>query len=102
MSDQPDQQRLNFNPIEATQEEREKMRRLSLQWTLEEEEEDFQRLPFETLEEFSAARDAHLQTIEAFGVIQRPPSIAWEMMNGQRPPRRQPRQLPLPFDKPTP
>ena len=97
MPDNSDQQRFDFNPIEVTPEQREFIRRLSLQWTLEEEEEDFQRLPFETLEEFIAARDAHLRTIEAFGPIQRPPSVAWEMMNGQRPPRRQPRQLTLPF-----
>ena len=78
------------------------MRRLALQWTLEEEAEDFKQLPGETLTELLAARDAHLRTIGAFGVIEKPPSVAWEMMNGQRPPRRQPRQLPLPFDKPTP
>ena len=78
------------------------MRRIALQWTLEEEEEDFKRLPFETLEEFWAARDAHLRTIEAFGPIQRPPSVAWEMMHGQRRPRRPPRQLKLPFEEPKP
>lgn len=96
----PDQQRLDFNPIEATPEEREKMRRLALQWTLEEEAEDFKRLPGETLEEFFAARDAHLSAIELFGVaMPREPCEAWKMINGQsRPPPRQPRQLPLPFE----
>ena len=102
MSDNPDQRSLDFNTIEATPEQREIFRRLALQWTLEEEEEDFKRLPGETLEEFWAARDAHLRTIEAFGVTEKPPSVAWEMMNGQRPPPRQPRQLPLPFDNLTP
>lgn len=98
----PDQQRLDFNPIEATPEERERMRRLTAQWTLEEEADDFRQLPGETLDEFLSARSAHLRTIEALGVLQRPQSIAWEMIHGQRPPARPPRQLPLPFEGPSP
>ena len=78
------------------------MRRLVLQWTLEEEAEDFKQLPGETLEEFLEAREQHLREVEAFGVTPRPPSIAWEMIHGQRRPPRQPRQLPLPFDTPKP
>ncbi len=99
----PDQQRLDFNPIEATPEERACMKRLIDQWTREEAEEDFTRLPGETLEEYLRERDLYLRDLEAFGpVMPKEPSVAWQMVQGKRPLRQQPRQLLLPFEGPTP
>ena len=96
----PDQQRLDFNPIEATPEERERMRRIAAQWTREEAEEDFKRLPGESLAEFLEERDRYLRDLEAFGpAMPRPPSVAWQMVQGQRrPPPAPPRQLKLSFE----
>lgn len=99
----PDQQRLDFRPLEATAEERERMRRLIAQWTLEEAEEDFKQLPGESLAEFMEARAQHLREIEAFGPqFPKEPSEAWQLVQGLRQVPRDytPRQLGLPFDAP--
>ena len=96
----PDQQRLDFNPIEATPEERERIRRIALEWTREEAEEDFTRLPGETLEEYLRERDLYVNGVVAFGGgMPKEPSVAWQMVQGRcRPPLPAPRQLKLPFD----
>lgn len=77
------------------------MRRIINQWTLEEEAEDFQKLPCETVAEFLAARDAHLSSVAAFGpMFSKPPKEceAWKIMHGQRAATPQPQQLALPFE----
>ena len=99
---------LDFNPTEYTPEERARMRRIIDQWTIEEEMEDFKRLPFETLSEFLHEREIHLMQLEAFGPdFKREPKIseAWKLLNngGRAPPAPdQPRQLTLPFEGPKP
>lgn len=93
---------MNFNPIEATLEQSERLRRIALQWTLEEEAEEFRQLPGEPLGEFLEAREAHLRNIELFGPLFPPKtSEAWEIVQGLRRtmPKREPRQLELPFDE---
>jgi hypothetical protein len=97
---------LNFSPIEATPEERARLRREIEQWSREEAAEEFQPLPGESLAEFFAAREEYLQALETFGPQFPPrPSEAWQMVQGQvvpgqgrAPPSLQTRQLKLPFD----
>ena len=98
---QPRQYTLDFNPTEFTDEERARMRRIVDGWTIEEEMEDFTKLPCETVAEFLAAREAHRSQLEAFGPqFQREPKIseAWQMVNrqGHTPPPAH--QLSLNFD----
>ena len=94
----PDQQRLDFNPIEATPEERERIKRVVDEWTREEAEEDFQRLPGETLEEYLRERDLYVRSVVAFGEgMPREPSVAWLMVQGKCRPPPTPRQLKLPY-----
>lgn len=105
MATDPVQRTLDFNPIEMTDEERERSRRRIEKWTIEEEMEEFQKLPCETVAEFLAARDAHQSQLEAFGPeFKREPKIseAWKIVNGQGRAPPQPRQLILPFDGPKP
>ena len=83
------------------------MRRIIDQWTIEEEMDEFQKLPCETVAEYLAAREAHRSQLEAFGPeFKREPKIseAWRIVNGQGRAPPQPRQLSLPFDglKPAP
>lgn len=81
----PDQRTFDFNPIEATPKESERLRRIALQWTLEEAEEDFKQLPGETLSEFMEARRQHLRNLETFGpLFPREPSEAWQLVQGLR------------------
>ena len=70
------------------------------EWTCEEAEEDFQRLPVETLEEFLRERDLYVRSVVAFGEgMPKEPSLAWQMVQGKcRIPPSQPRQLKLPLD----
>ena len=101
----PDQGTFDFNAVEITPELRERLRRIALQWTLEEADEDFKRLPGETLEEFLAERDAHLRSLEVFGpTFPKEPSVAWQLVQGLRrsAPPRVPRQLILPLDEEEP
>ena len=103
--DLPVQRTLDFNPIEMTDEERARSRRQIDSWTIEEEMEEFQKLPCETVAEFLAAREIHLMQLEAFGVdFKREPKIseAWQRVNGQGRAPPQSRQLTLPFDVPSP
>ena len=77
------------------------MRRIIDQWTIEEEMEDFKKLPCETVAEYLAAREAHRSQLEAFGLDfkrEPKPSEAWQIVNGQVRAPPQPRQLALPFD----
>lgn len=99
------QETLDFNPIEATPDERERLRAIALRWRLEEAAEEFHQLPGETFAEFWEARQQHLQDLETFGPLFPPePSEAWKMVQGLRegqgraPPRQAPRQLSLSFD----
>ena len=99
----PNQRSLDFNPIEATPEERERLRAIALEWMLEEAAEEFQPLPGETCAEFWEARRQHLQDLETFGpLFPQEPSEAWKMVQGLRqgraPPPKPPRQLTLPLD----
>ena len=101
----PDQRSLDFNPIEATPEEQERLRAIALRWRLEEAAEEFHQLPGETSAEFWAARQQHLQDLETFGLLFPPePSEAWRMVQGLRreqgraPPSKPPLQLSLPWD----
>lgn len=97
----PEQKRLDFNPIEATPEESERLRRIITRWTLEEAEEEFKQLPGESLSEFLIARDQYLRELETFGpAFPREPSEAWQIVQGLRraPADKTPRQLRLPFD----
>ena len=99
----PDQERLNFNPLEFTDEERAPLRRLFAQWAREEAEEDFGRLPGESLSEFLVERDRYLNALETFGpTFPREPCIAWQLMHEKRRAvlPTPPRQLTLPFDGP--
>lgn len=80
-----DQRSLDFNPIEATPEEQERLRSIAVEWMLEEAAEEFHQLPGETAAEFWAARQQHLQDLETFGpLFPREPSEAWKMVQGLR------------------
>ena len=83
-----EQQRLNSNPIEATPEENERLRREIARWTREEAETDFHQLSGETMAEFYAAREGYLQKLDTFGpLFPRPPCEAWQMVQERhRPP----------------
>lgn len=104
----PQQKTLDFNPIEFSSTERARFLRQIDRWTIEEQMDEFQKLPCETLAEYMEARDLHLSQLEAFGPdFKREPKIseAWLMLNGQHPERgRVPpmvasiNQLTLPFD----
>lgn len=106
----PQQKTLDFNPIEFSPEERARFRRQIDRWTIEEQMDEFQKLPCETLAEYMEARDAHLSQLEAFGPdFKSEPKVseAWLMLNGQHPERgRAPPmiapiiQLTLTFDPP--
>lgn len=105
----PQQKTLDFNPIEFSSAERARFLREVAAWSREEEIEDFQQLPGETLREFFAARELHLMSFDTFGPnFSRAPktSEAWLMLNGQHPEKgRAPPtiasvQLTLPFDAP--
>ena len=105
MATDPVQRTLDFNPTEYTPEERARMRRIIDQWTIEEEMDEFRKLPCETVAEYLAARVAHQSQLEAFGPeFKREPKIseAWKIVNGQGRAPPQPRQLTLPFDGPKP
>lgn len=105
MATDTDQKTLDFNPIEMTEEERARSRRQIEKWTIEEEMEEFQKLPCETVAEYLAARDLHLSQLEAFGPeFKREPkaSEAWQIVNGQGRAPPQPRQLTLNFEGPKP
>ena len=98
----PDQGTFDFDAVEISPELRERLHRIALQWTLEEADEDFKRLPGETLEEFLAERDAHLRSLEVFGpTFPKEPSVAWQIVQGlrRRTPPCIPRQLILPLDE---
>ena len=98
MASDPEQRTLDFNPTEYTPEERARMRRIIDQWTIEEEMEEFQKLPCETVAEFLAAREIHLMQLEAFGVDfkrEPKPSEAWKIVNGQGRAPPQPRPIDL-------
>jgi hypothetical protein len=96
-----DQRLLNFNPIELTPQESERLRR-ALAFEAEQEAlEEFERLPGETWAEYFAARDLYLQSLETFGVpFPRPPCGAWQMVQGKggQPPAKPAVQLTLRFD----
>ena len=97
----PVQRTLDFNPIEMTDEERARSRRQIDQWTIEEEMDEFKKLPFETVAEYLAAREIHLMSLEAFGPnFKREPkaSEAWQIVHGESRALPQPRQLVLKFD----
>ena len=99
----PDQRLLDFHPIEATPEERERWRREIAAWTREEACEEFRQLPGETLSEFFQARELYLQSLDTFGpLFPREPGEAWKIVQGVRRTLRtkQPHQLTLPFDIP--
>ena len=105
MTADPAQRTLDFNPTQYTPEERARMRRIIDQWTIEEEMDEFQKLPCETVAEYLAAREAHRSQLEAFGPeFKREPKIseAWQRVNGKSRAPPQPRQLSLPFDGPKP
>ncbi len=103
MAADPSQRAFDFHPIEATPEERERSRRLALQWTLEEAAEDFHQLPGETMTEFTTARAEYLQALETFGPdFPRPPCAAWQIVQGERRPPRAAHQMTLPFEGPRP
>ena len=61
------QRTLDFNPIELTDRERARLRRDIDAWTREEQTEDFEQLPGESLSDFFRARDAYLSSLDAFG-----------------------------------
>ena len=95
------QRTLDFNPTELTDAERARLRRSIDAWTLEEEAEDFQQLPCETVAEFLAARDMYLSSVSAFGPMFPKPiktCEAWQIMHSERTAAPQPQQLALPFD----
>ena len=105
MTADPDQRTLDFNPTEFTPEEKARLAREIAKWTIEEEMEEFQKLPCETVAEFLAARELHLIGLEAFGTNfkrEPKPSEAWQIVNGQGRAPPQPRQLVLPFAEPKP
>jgi hypothetical protein len=104
LPDNADQLLLNFNPIELTPQERDRLRR-ALAFEAEQEAlEEFQQLPGETMSEFYAARDLYLQSLEIFGQpFPRRACQAWQMVQGaaspqETPPTRHPLQLTLPFN----
>lgn len=79
----PIQERLNFNPIEATPQERERISRHIRELLAEEEAEEFGRLPGESLGEFIAARDAHVSAYVAFGpAMPKEPCETWKIVHG--------------------
>lgn len=97
----PEQRLLDFDPIEATPEERDRLRRELAFWTREEAAEDFEQLPGETLSEYFRRREIYLESLDTFGpAFPRQPCDAWQMVHGQQrqPPVKRPAQLTLPFD----
>ncbi len=99
--DTPRQYRLDFNPAELTPEEKARFQRYADKWTIEEEMEDFKKLPFETLAEFMNEREIHLRQLEAFGPEfkrEPKPSEAWQIVNGQVRAPPSPRQMVLKFE----
>lgn len=100
----PAQRTLDFDPIEATPEEKARLHREIAKWTREEAAEEFRPLPGESLSEFFAARERYLQSLDTFGpLFPRQPGAAWQIVQGRgrARPCRQPHQLTLPFDDPT-
>ena len=98
----PDQEILNFSPIEWTPEQRERLERETRRWLIEEEMEQFHQLPGVTMADYNAAREAYRQDLELFGPLFKPrTSEAWQILHGQYRPPPPPwsEQLTLPFPK---
>ena len=82
----PAQKVIDFNPLEMTEEERKRSKRIIDGWTREEAAQDYEQLPGETQAEFSRARDAYLDSVEALGPTfpkETKISEAWRILHGQ-------------------